>query len=120
MRSKNEIMYSNLRLVLRYKIYMQCFQVLNSSLTVFSKIVHCNYCFVLNIFYYFCPPRPGEISILILLLELPTHVIKPLNFIRHGRVYNVGFKQIAEVDSMSRCPRSNIESLPCRIITPTA
>ena len=95
-------MYSNLRLLLHYKKYMQCFQVLNSSLTVFSKIVHCNYGFALNTFYP--PPSslprkkkylwPGEISILILLLELPPHVIKPLNFIRQGRVYNTGFQQI--------------------------
>ena len=105
---KNETMYSNLRLLLHYKKYMQCFQVLNPSLTVFSKIVNCNYIFTLNMFYFYPPPPPppppkkkkniyiwpGEISILILLLELPPHVIKPLNFIRHRRVYNVGFKQI--------------------------
>ena len=34
---------------------MQCFQVLNSSLSVFSKIVHCNYGFVLNLFYFHLP-----------------------------------------------------------------
>ena len=60
MKSKNEIMYSNLRLVLHYKKYMQCFQVLNSFLTVFSKITHCNYCFRLNTFYYFYPPPPKK------------------------------------------------------------
>ena len=55
---KWNIMYSNLRLLLHYKKYMQRFQVLNSSLTVFSKIVHCNYGFALNMFYFYPPPPP--------------------------------------------------------------
>ena len=55
----------------------------------FSKIVHYNYGFMLNTSYYFYPtqfilsPSPPPPS------PLPKN-ISP-NFIRHGRVYNLGF-----------------------------